>query len=87
MELAAIESKLFDVTQKEIREFKDFLETRVVDRSSITLDAIKRADPWGDLADYARADSENPELSDLWLKFELFSESMRESNDLWGREE
>ena len=61
------------------------LESKLEQRDSKTLDAINRNDAWGDLAQYAKTDSQNPELADLATAFEDFSESMQESDDAWGK--
>jgi len=80
------QNELFETTRTEINEFRATLEARLGERESVTLDAIKRDDSWGDLAQYAKTDSENPELADLADEFESFSESMQESEDAWADE-
>ena len=80
------QNELFETTRTEINEFRTALEAKLGERESVTLDAIKREDSWGDLAQYAKTDSENPELADLAGEFESFGESMQESEDAWGDE-
>lgn len=80
------QNELFDTTKTEINEFRALLESKLGERESVTLDAINREDSWGDLAQYAKTDSENPELADLSDDLESFGESMQESEDARGEE-
>jgi hypothetical protein len=80
------QNELFETTNTKINEFRTMLVSTLAQRDSVTLDAINREDSWGDLAQYAKTDAENPELADLSDEFERFGDVMQKAENAWGEE-